>query len=54
MDLLGELHRDGMTIVQVTHNEEFATEGSRVIRLFDGWIEKPAYNLARLARWRET
>ncbi|MGA9341725.1 MAG: ABC transporter ATP-binding protein [Rhodanobacteraceae bacterium] len=41
MDLLGELHRDGMTIVQVTHNEEFANEGSRVIRLFDGWIEKP-------------
>ncbi|MGA8277686.1 MAG: ABC transporter ATP-binding protein [Rhodanobacteraceae bacterium] len=41
MDLLHELHRGGMTIVQVTHNENHANEGSRVIRLFDGWIEKP-------------
>ncbi|HET6546630.1 MAG TPA: ABC transporter ATP-binding protein [Rhodanobacteraceae bacterium] len=42
MDLLHELHRDGMTIVQVTHNEEFAGEAERVVRLSDGWIEKPA------------
>jgi ABC-type lipoprotein export system ATPase subunit len=41
MDLLHELHRDGMTIVQVTHNEEFAGEAGRTMRLFDGWIEKP-------------
>ncbi|HEY0180831.1 MAG TPA: ABC transporter ATP-binding protein [Dokdonella sp.] len=42
MDLLHELHRDGITIVQVTHNEAFAREADRVIRLADGWIEKPA------------
>ena len=41
MDLLHELHRDGMTIVQVTHNEEYATEAQRIVRLFDGWIGKP-------------
>ena len=40
MDLLGELHRDGMTIVQVTHNEVYAAEAQRIIRLRDGWIEK--------------
>ena len=42
MDLLHELHRDGMTIVQVTHNEAFAAEAQRVVRLADGWIEKEA------------
>ncbi|KAB2901073.1 MAG: ABC transporter ATP-binding protein [Dokdonella sp.] len=42
MDLLHELHRDGMTIVQVTHHEGFAGEAQRVIRLADGWIEQPA------------
>ena len=39
MDLLHELHRDGMTIVQVTHNDEYAREAQRTIRLRDGWIE---------------
>ena len=39
MDLLHELHRGGMTIVQVTHNDEYAREAQRTIRLRDGWIE---------------
>jgi len=39
MDLLHELNRAGMTIVQVTHNEEFAREAQRTLRLFDGWLE---------------
>lgn len=39
MDLLHELHRDGMTIVQVTHNDDYAREAQRTIRLRDGWIE---------------
>jgi ABC-type lipoprotein export system ATPase subunit len=42
MDLLHELNRDGMTIVQVTHNEDFAREAQRIVRLADGWLEKPA------------
>ena len=29
-----------MTIVQVTHNELYAGEAQRIIRLRDGWIEK--------------
>jgi len=41
MDLLHELNRDGMTIVQVTHNEDYAREAQRILRLADGWLEKP-------------
>ena len=40
MDLLHELHQGGMTIVQVTHNEAYAKEAQRIVRLFDGWIDK--------------
>lgn len=39
MDLLHELHRGGMTIVQVTHNEALGHEAQRVVRLADGWID---------------
>ena len=41
MDLLAELHGEGMSIVQVTHNELYAGEAQRIVRLGDGWIEKP-------------
>jgi ABC-type lipoprotein export system ATPase subunit len=40
MDLLAELNRTGMTIVQVTHNEDHARRGNRVVRLRDGWVER--------------
>ena len=42
MDLLHELNREGMTIAQVTHNEDFAREARRIVRLSDGWLDKPA------------
>lgn len=42
MDLLHELNREGITIVQVTHNEAFGNEAQRVVRLSDGWIDKQA------------
>jgi len=38
MDLLKQLNREGTTIVQVTHNEEYAGYGDRIIQLKDGWI----------------
>ncbi len=38
MDLLKQLNRDGITILQVTHNKEFALCGSRIIQLVDGMI----------------
>jgi len=46
MDLLHELNRSGMTIVQVTHNEEYAKEAQRTLKLFDGWIEDARGKLA--------
>jgi len=36
MDLLKKLNQEGMTIVQVTHNEKFAKYGKRILRLEDG------------------
>src|SRR5690606_36558429 len=38
MDLLVELNREGMTIVQVTHNPEYAAMAGRTVELFDGWM----------------
>ena len=39
MDLFSRLNEEGTTIVQVTHSEENAARGKRVVRLKDGWIE---------------
>ena len=38
MELFKTLNREGTTIIQVTHSEENAAFGERVIRLKDGWI----------------
>jgi putative ABC transport system ATP-binding protein len=38
MELFRELNSDGTTIIQVTHNEDWAAYGSRVIELEDGWV----------------
>ncbi len=38
MELFRELNRAGTTIIQVTHSEENAAYGNRVVRLHDGWM----------------
>ncbi len=38
MELLKQLNSEGTTIIQVTHNEEYAKYGDRIIQLRDGWI----------------
>jgi len=39
MDLLKKLNEEeGTTIIQVTHNENWAKYGNRIIHLLDGWI----------------
>jgi ABC-type lipoprotein export system ATPase subunit len=38
MRLFKKLNSEGTTIVQVTHSEENATYGNRILRLRDGWI----------------
>lgn len=42
MDLLGELHREGATIVMVTHSQANAARAQRRIALLDGWISETA------------
>lgn len=36
MDLLGELNRAGTTVVQVTHNPDYAARAGRVLQMRDG------------------
>lgn len=38
MDLFKRLNGEGVTIVQVTHNEKYAEYGNRIINIEDGWI----------------
>jgi ABC-type lipoprotein export system ATPase subunit len=38
MRLFKSLNDAGTTIIQVTHSEENATYGNRIVRLRDGWI----------------
>jgi ABC-type lipoprotein export system ATPase subunit len=38
MELLSQLNSEGITIIQVTHNEEFARFGKRIIRIADGLV----------------
>jgi len=40
MGVLNELNKEGMTIIQVTHNEKFAQYGKRIVRLEDGIIRE--------------
>ena len=38
MELFTKLNKEGTTIIQVTHSEENAKFGNRIIELKDGWI----------------
>lgn len=38
MELFARLNREGTTIVQVTHSEENARYGTRIVQLRDGWV----------------
>ena len=40
MELLKKLNQEGTTIIQVTHNHDYAAYGSRIVNLKDGWMEK--------------
>jgi ABC-type lipoprotein export system ATPase subunit len=45
METLKALNDEGMTILQVTHNEKFAGYGKRIIRLEDGYIRSDEKNV---------
>jgi len=38
MAIFDSLHREGQTVIVVTHEEEIAARCHRVIRLLDGWV----------------
>jgi putative ABC transport system ATP-binding protein len=40
MDLFKRLNQEGATIIQVTHNENWAAYGNQIIQLRDGWLVK--------------
>lgn len=42
MDMLKQLNEEGMTIIQVTHNEEFAKYAHRIVRMEDGILSEQA------------
>lgn len=44
MDILGKIHRDGNTVILVTHEEDISTYAHRIIRLLDGEIETDKLN----------
>ena len=42
MELFRKLNEEGTTIIQVTHSEENASYGNRIVHLKDGWMEPEA------------
>ena len=44
MNLFGEIHRRGNTMIVVTHEEEIARHAQRIIRLKDGFIDSDVIN----------
>ncbi len=46
MALFGEIHKNGNTVILVTHEEEIAEYAHRIIRLRDGLIESDTLNTA--------
>lgn len=41
MDLFKRLNEEGTTVIQVTHNEDWAQYGNRIVQLHDGWVQGP-------------
>jgi putative ABC transport system ATP-binding protein len=44
MGLLDDIHRNGNTVIVVTHEEDIAKHAARIIRLFDGTVSQDYYN----------
>jgi putative ABC transport system ATP-binding protein len=44
LKILVDLHQQGKTLIIVTHDDSIAAKAGRVIRLFDGQIERQEYN----------
>lgn len=49
MQLIGDIHEQGNTIIVVTHEEDIAKRAQRIIRLLDGHIESDRPNNHRIS-----
>jgi len=45
MEMLNKIHRDGNTVIMVTHEEDMAQYAHRIIRLKDGVVERDETNV---------
>jgi putative ABC transport system ATP-binding protein len=48
MNLLDDIHKNGNTVIVVTHEEDIAKHAARIIRLFDGEIAQDYLNKDRI------
>jgi putative ABC transport system ATP-binding protein len=44
MDVIGEIHESGNTVILVTHEEDIARRANRIIRLIDGMVDSDTSN----------
>lgn len=44
MEILNNLHREGRTVIIITHDDEIAQQAKRIIRIMDGKIVEDYYN----------
>jgi putative ABC transport system ATP-binding protein len=51
LDLVEQLHAEGLTVIMVTHDPQVAQRAERVITLSDGVIVSDEENGKKLARW---
>ena len=51
LDLIDQLHDQGLTVIVVTHDPQVAQRAERVITLSDGKIISDEQNGKKLARW---
>jgi putative ABC transport system ATP-binding protein len=49
MEIFGDIHQRGNTVVLVTHEEEIALHAKRVIRLRDGIVEHDFMNTTAIS-----
>jgi len=52
LEILKELHRDGRTVILITHDNEIAAQAARVIKIRDGRIESDIINRGDLDNGR--
>jgi putative ABC transport system ATP-binding protein len=38
LEILGQMHKEGQTIIMVTHDERIAAKADKIIRLVDGKV----------------